>query len=41
MLTGKVELGKEKSNDELESTYNEKLSEIENRLEISNNKLNN
>ena len=33
MITGKVELGKEKSNEELENIYKEKLSLVENQLE--------
>lgn len=37
MLTGKVELGKEKSNEELENVYKEKLSEMENQLESTKN----
>ena len=33
LITGKVELGKEKSNEELENIYKEKLSLVENQLE--------
>jgi prophage antirepressor-like protein len=33
LITGKVELGKEKSNEELENIYKEKLSHVENQLE--------
>ncbi len=39
LLTGKVELGKEKSNEELENVYKEKLSEMENQLESTKNEL--
>ena len=39
MLTGKVELGKEKSDEELENAYKEKLSEMENQLENTKNEL--
>ena len=39
MLTGKVELGKEKSNEELENVYKEKLSEMESQLENTKNEL--
>lgn len=37
ILTGKVELGKEKSNEELENVYKEKLSEMGNQLENAKN----
>ena len=39
MLTGKVELGKEKSDEEIENAYKEKLSEMENQLENTKNEL--
>jgi len=39
MLTGKVELGNEKSNEELENVYKEKLSEMGNQLENTKNEL--
>jgi len=39
ILTGKVELGKEKSTDELENVYKEKLSHMENQLESTKNEL--
>lgn len=37
LLTGKVELGKEKSNEELENVYKEKLTEMGNQLENAKN----
>jgi hypothetical protein len=37
LLTGKVELGKEKSNEELENVYKEKLAEMGNQLENAKN----
>jgi len=39
LLTGKVELGKEKSNEELENMYKEKLSLLENKLDDTNSQL--
>ena len=39
ILTGKVELGKEKSNEELENVYKEKFCEMENQLENTKNEL--
>jgi len=38
-ITGKVELGNEKSNTELENIYQEKINNLENELENKNNKL--
>jgi hypothetical protein len=38
-ITGKVELGNEKSNTQLENIYQEKINNLENELENKNNKL--
>ncbi len=41
MMTGKVELGNEKSNKELEYLYQEKINNLQNELDNKNNKLKN